>query len=101
MLLADNNKVTIGPGAKFAHAANPAKTVQIAAIGKLIDRQRSVLTGWINFIGKNIAAAQAMTITKMIQKLGSVANITKMTMFQHPGKPAKLLSFVFMRVSAK
>ena len=55
----------------------------------------------MNFTLLNMVAASATTISRMIQKFGLSAKSTSTTMFQQAGKPAKELSLVFMRVSAK
>jgi hypothetical protein len=77
------------------------KNTHNRAIGKEITRHLFVRTGWTNFNGKNIDTANAVTKAMLIQKLGDSANRTITNIFQHPGKPLKLLSFVFILVSQK
>ena len=55
----------------------------------------------MNLMFVNIATVSATTISRMTIQCGLVANSTSTTMFQQPGNPAKELSVVFIRVSAK
>ena len=70
-------------------------------MGSDTKRQRSVRTGWMNLIGRNIVTARTVTRTRHTAHPGSSAKSTRTSMFQQPGKPEKELSLVFIRVSAK
>ena len=71
------------------------------AIGSETLRQRFVRVGWMNLRLVNIPTVSAITTARITSQCGCSAKSTRMTMFQQAGKPAKLLSLVFMRVSAK
>ena len=88
-------------GWKSTQAAQPAKNIHKRAIGKEIKRHLFVRTGCTNLSGKNMETANAVTNAILIQKFGERANRTITSMFQHPGKPLKLLSLVFISVSQK
>jgi hypothetical protein len=55
----------------------------------------------MNFRLVNIVTDSSTTVARITICGGSVAKRTRTTMFQQAGKPAKLLSLVFIRVSAK
>ena len=86
---------------KLFQAAYAPMKVQTSATGKLNQRHLIVLTGWMNFKVLNILKANTITIIKMTCQVGWIVKTTKTTIFQQPGKPEKLLSCVFIRVSAK
>ena len=92
---------TIGPGSKSTQAAKPAHAVHKKAVGRVTKRHLFVLTGWTNSTGRNIDKVRATTMPKIIQKFGSRAKKTRITIFQQPGNPEKELSLVFIRVSTK
>jgi hypothetical protein len=87
--------------AKSVQAAQAMPAVQSTATDSDRGRQRAVRTGWTNFSGKNIAAVNTMTRPRITHQGGPITRSARTTMFQHPGKPEKLLSPVFIRVSAK
>ena len=74
-------------GSKFTQAAHAPNPVHNNAIGKLKILHLKVLTGCINLICKNIDNAKIATIAIISQKLGLIANSTRITMFQQAGKP--------------
>ena len=74
-------------GSKFTQAAQAPKLVHNSATGKFTMRHLAVLIGCMNFIGKNMDKAKTATIAIISQKLGFIANRTRMTIFQQPGNP--------------
>ena len=89
------------PSAKFTQAAQPANKTQAMETGSVTSRQRLVRVGCTNFRGRNMPTVSSTTTVRITFCDGAMAKSTRTTMFQQAGKPEKLLSLVFIRVSAK
>ena len=90
-----------GQQAKLTQAAQPANKTHAIDTGRVISRQRWVRVGCTNFKGRNMPTVNSTTMAKITLCEGATAKRTSTTMFQQAGKPEKLLSLVFIRVSEK